>query len=114
MLRIARRSIRPDGHLVFTAFLDEHTEGGHSLIDYLERVYREQARLAGDELPSIEEARAQRERVPFLDVDPTRPLTWAMYMRDYAMELIEGAGWRVDDVREPTALRQHLFTCSPT
>jgi len=113
MLQVLRPRVRPEGRLAFTVFLDEPTEGGHSLTDFFERMYLEQAVRDGEELPPIEELRAQHTPVPFLDADPTRPLTWALYSREHALELIDGTGWRVDDVLLPTALHQHLVVCSP-
>lgn len=113
MLHVVRRRIRPDGRLVFTAFLDEPTDGGHSLIDVLASGVREQVRRAGGVPPSVEEVCAARTILPFVDLDPSRPLTYAMYSREHALELIDGTGWRVEEIRPPTALRQHLFVCAP-
>lgn len=113
MLHVVRRRIRPDGRLVFTAFLDEPTDGGHSLIDVLASGVREQIRQAGGVPPSVEEVCAARTILPFVDLDPSRPLTYAMYSPEHAVELIDGTGWQVEQVRPPTALRQHLFVCSP-
>lgn len=113
MLHVVRRSVRPGGRLVFTAFLDEPTEGGHSLTDFRVRVHIEDVRRSGGEPQSVDEARAARTVVPFVDVDPSRPLTYALYSREHALELVDGTGWQVDLVLEPTVLRQHLFVCSP-
>ncbi len=113
MLEHVRRHIRPNGRLVYTAFLDEPTKGGHSLVDFLGRTFLEMERRDGRLLGTVEEEWAKQDRVPFVDVDPTRPLTWAMYSREHAIELVEGTGWRIDAIRPPVALRQHLFVCSP-
>ncbi|MCB0907585.1 MAG: class I SAM-dependent methyltransferase [Nocardioidaceae bacterium] len=108
MLRLLRRYVRPDGMLFFTVFLDELTEGGHSFPDIIDR------RMGGPESGlSIAERQSARTVVPFHDADPSRPLTYAIYAREYAMALIDGTGWEVVEVRDPIREAQHQVVCRP-
>ena len=108
MLKLMRRHVKSDGTLFFTIFIDELTEGGHGLADLYNK------KLGGDrDAPSRELRQAVRSIAPFKDIDPKRPLTYAMYSREYALELIEGTGWEIQEVREPIPYAQHHMICRP-
>jgi hypothetical protein len=49
----------------------------------------------------------------FKDLDPSRPLLWAVYSERYARELIEGTGWEVVSLWPPDEYIQHHFVCAP-
>jgi SAM-dependent methyltransferase len=49
----------------------------------------------------------------FRDMDPKKPLAWAVYSERYARELIEGTGWRVETLSPPEPFIQHHFVCAP-
>jgi hypothetical protein len=49
----------------------------------------------------------------FRDLDPSRPLLYALYTREHALELIEGTGWRVAGVFPPDLHLQHHIVCTP-
>jgi len=109
MLKLLRRYVRPDGWLVYTLFVDELTDGGHGLIDSVER------KLSRDrpEETSPVMVTAARQVEPYRDVDPSRPLTYALYSREHAHELIEGTGWEPVQLVPPTEHAQHIFVCRP-
>ena len=108
MLRLMRRYVKPDGTLFFTVFIDELTAGGHGLADHYDR------KVGGENQESSRELRqAVRRVVPFRDVDPKRPLTYAMYSRDYALELMADTGWEVRELRDPIPYAQHHMICTP-
>jgi len=50
----------------------------------------------------------------FKDLDPDRPLLWAVYSERYARELIEGTGWNVVTLSRPDVYIQHHFVCAPS
>jgi SAM-dependent methyltransferase len=108
MLQMLRRYARPDGTLFFTVFIDELTEGGHSYPDIVDR------RMGGPESGvSLADRQASRKVVPYVDADPSRPLTYAIYSRQHALELIDGTGWEVVEVRDPIREAQHQVICRP-
>jgi cyclopropane fatty-acyl-phospholipid synthase-like methyltransferase len=109
MLKILRRYIRPEGRLVYTLFVDELTDDGHGLVDFFQRTLSRD----GSDRPSPEVAAAVRQVVPFRDVDPSRPLTYALYSREHAYELIDGTGWEPQQLVPPTEHAQHIFVCRP-
>jgi SAM-dependent methyltransferase len=109
MLKVLRRHIRADGRLVYTLFIDELTDEGYGLMDSLQRTVAE----GMTDLRSSAAANAPRRVVPFRDVDPSRPLTYALYSREYAHELIGGNGWKPLQLVPPTEHAQHIFVCRP-
>jgi SAM-dependent methyltransferase len=109
MLKILRRYIRPEGRLVYTLFVDELTDDGHGLVDFFQRMLSR----ARSDRSSRAMATAVRQVVPFRDVDPSRPLTYALYSRDHAHELIDGTGWEPLQLVPPTEHAQHIFVCRP-
>ena len=98
MLRVLRPYIRENGRLVFSLFVDELSGTGYGLIE----------QIVGDAA-----AGWKPSGVPFRDAKPGKPLYWALYSREYAFELIEDTGWKVEDLLMPTAEVQHHFICSP-
>jgi SAM-dependent methyltransferase len=98
MLQMLRRYVIPDGHLFFSLYVDEQTSSGKGLMDGF--VQRGGAVYVG-------------ATKTFADLKPDSPLEWALYSRDYAFELIEGTGWEVERLDDPTDYIQHHFTCRP-
>jgi len=106
MLRLLRAYVKPDGRLFFSVYIDELTEEGHGLMDKV-------ALAAGDShVGNIE---------TFQDLNPEKPLDWAMYSERYARELIEATGWRAlrlsPPATDPSSGRifiQHHFVCAPS
>ena len=109
MLKLLRRYVRPDGRLVYTLFVDELTDGGHGLTDSFHRMLLRDP--PGEPSPAMTTAGRQVE--PYRDVDPSRPLTYALYSREHAHELIEGTGWEPVQLVPPTEHAQHIFVCRP-
>ena len=101
MLKLLRPCVEDHGHLFFTLFINEPTEGGCGLAD----------RLARDLPPDT----PPQAPPPFLDLDPEQPLRWALYSREYALELIENTGWQVERLLDPLGDNQiqHHFICTP-
>lgn len=107
MLRLLRPYAKADGKLVFSLFVNEETEGGYGHIDDVARVLKNNAQL----VPSSASSRAE---VPdFVDSDPERPLTWALYSRSHALNLVEGTGWEVESLNDPEEYIQHYMICRP-
>ena len=114
LLQILRRHVRPDGVLFFTIFLNELTADGLGLADVIAEKAREG--LQGVELPQeAVDAALAADRVvePYIDLRPEVPLTWPMYSREYALELVEASGWGVDEVLDPNPHAQHQVICRP-
>ena len=114
VLQLLRRFVRPTGRLFFTLFIDEKTAGGHGLIDGLGRA------IGASTDPEVKQAISSRLRSPvrpqplgFRDLDPSRPLLYALYSREHALELIEGTGWEVLSVSDPDVHLQHHIVCAP-
>ncbi len=97
MLAIMRRHAAPDGRLVFTAFIDERTGGGHGLVDQYHRAL-------GDDIGP---------HVPYRDFAPDDVLRVALYSEEYARELVDRSDWRLISIDEPTPYAQHTFTLAP-
>lgn len=98
MLKLMRRYASPGAKLLFTLYLDEVSNTGHGLIE---------------QIASKREGAYQPSGKPFFDAIPDKPLQWALYSREYALELMEGTGWQVEKLCMPNALAQHHFICRP-
>lgn len=98
MLKVIRPHIRAGGKLIFSLYIDEVSGTGYGLI---EDIARDQG------------AEWQPSGLPFRDAFPGKPLQWALYSREHAIELIEGTGWRVENLYMPAQPIQHHFVCSP-
>jgi SAM-dependent methyltransferase len=107
MLQVLRPHVKDSGHLFFSLYIDETTEGGHGFRDAVER------RLEAD--PSLREDApdGESEWPGFRDVYPERSLLVASYTRELVMELIEGTGWDVVKVLDPHQYIQHSIVCRP-
>jgi SAM-dependent methyltransferase len=103
MLRVLRRYIKPGGKMIFSAFLNETSAGGHGFIDR----FTAQLVKQGIELTAEGETRG------FVDFDEKDPLKIALYTREYALELFEGSGWEIESINEPREYIQHYFVCHP-
>jgi SAM-dependent methyltransferase len=107
MLHVLREHVRPDGHLFFSLFVNEETEGGHGFVDSMVRAVRDRPEL-------VERRRTTGTETPrFRDVFPAHPLRVALYSEDYARELMEGTGWRPVKLLPPDRYIQHSFLCVP-
>ncbi len=111
MLKLLRRYARPDTRLLFTLYLDELTEGGHGLMDGFARMLANtEAGVRHDVAKRVESMSGHRD---FRDLDPSRPLLWAVYSEGYARGLIEDSGWTVLSLSPPGRYIQHHFVCAP-
>lgn len=97
MLELMASRSHPDTRLVFTAFVDEHTAGGHGLVD-------EYSKATGSDVSTGE---------PFRDFFPDDVLRVALYSRPHLEEIIEASPWRLISIKEPTPHAQHLLTLEP-
>jgi SAM-dependent methyltransferase len=106
LLRILRNHVKPDGRLFFSVYLDELTDDGHGLMDKV-------AATAGIErVGEIEE---------FADLNPKKPLDWAVYSQPYFRGLLDATGWTPLKLSPPAAdpsigrvYIQHHFVCAPS
>ncbi len=114
MLKLLRRYARQGTRLIYSLYIDEFTEGGHGLMDHLGRSLLEnQQALQGAITDSVDPATGSRRIEPYRDIDPSRPLLWAVYSESHARELIEGTGWTVLSLSPPAEYIQHSFLCAP-
>ena len=97
MLAIMRRYAHADTRLVFTAFLEVHTAGGHGLIDQYTKA------LGHD--PSSGD--------PYRDFAPDDVLRVALYSEELARSIIDRSQWSLISIQDPTEHAQHLFTLEP-
>lgn len=98
MLRLMRRYAKDDGKLMYTLYLDERTFNGYGLIEAFALKLDKQYKPSG---------------VRFRDAHP-ETLKWAVYSREYALELMKDTGWEIDEVRLPNQWAQHQFICRAT
>jgi SAM-dependent methyltransferase len=104
MLRLLRPLIKPSGKIMYSLFVNEMTEGGYGLRDFLATSPMYGATIVqGDTVPD------------FVDVDRSNPLKWAVYSRAYALALIEGTGWELESLTDPIVdgQIQHHIVCRP-
>jgi SAM-dependent methyltransferase len=113
MLKLLRRHARPDGRLIYTLFINELTEGGHGLIDAWARTLDPADSRVREEIERHLDASGTRRIPPFMDLDATHPLRFAVYSEQFARELAEGTGWEVLSVSPPDIHVQHHMVCAP-
>jgi SAM-dependent methyltransferase len=111
MLKLLRRFTKPDGRLFFTLYIDERTTNGYGLMDGWHHLL---SRLPSEELAQYVEEHPEMAGPieTFRDLDPTRPLTWAVYSESYARELIRSTGWHALNLSPPDEYIQHHFVCA--
>ena len=111
MLKLVRRFAQPESRLFFTLYVDERTAGGHGLMDSWSEVL---AQVPPKDLERHLEKHPESAGPikTFRDLDPTRPLNWAVYAEPYARELIEGTGWYAISLSPPDEYIQHHFVCA--
>jgi SAM-dependent methyltransferase len=111
MLKLLRRFAKPDGRLFFTLYIDERTADGYGLMDGW---HRRLSRLPAEELARYMEEHPDSAGPieTFKDLDPTRPLTWAVYSESYVRALIRNTGWRELSLSPPDEYIQHHFVCA--
>lgn len=114
MLKVLRRYARPTTRLLYSLYVDELTDDGHGLMDtFATWVSDNEESLTRVISDHVDPATGARQVVPFKDLDPTRPLLWAIYSESYARELIQGTGWTVLSLSPPGKYIQHHFLCAP-
>lgn len=96
MLKLMRRYASDDARLIFSLYIDELSNNGHGLIEQIALKQSEPY---------------QSGETPFRDAHPSKPLLWALYSREYALELLADTGWEVQELCMPNALAQHHFIC---
>ena len=114
MLKLLRRYARPETRLIYSLYIDELTEGGHGLMDFWGRMIADnKEEFQGAIADHVDPSTGSRRVDSFKDLDPSRPLFWAVYSEDHARELIEGTGWTVLSLSQPSEYIQHHFLCAP-
>jgi hypothetical protein len=113
MLVLLRQYAASDTVLFFSLYIDELTDGGHGLVDGMTKAMA----AKGTHTPALDDlvdgTTGARPIEKYRDLDPSRPLFWALYSQAYARELIEGTGWRVATLSPPDRYIQHHFVCTP-
>jgi SAM-dependent methyltransferase len=112
MLKLLRRFAKSDGRLFFTLYVGERTPGGHGLMDSWSKIL---GRVRHEDLERHLEKHPETAEpiTTFRDLDPTRPLNWAVYSEGYARELVDGTGWYALSLSPPDEYIQHHFLCAP-
>lgn len=114
MLKLLRRFAKPGTVLLYSLYIDELTPGGHGLMDSWARTLSEAGERFDDALAEhIVHDTGARRIAPFKDLDPSRPLRWALYSESFARQLIDGTGWKVVGLSRPDLYIQHHFVCNP-
>ncbi len=117
MLRLLRRHVKPDGRLALCLFLidSEHppalAEAIRRRLNSNDPAIRAETEASLDR--ALRQAAGAGHDPRFVDADPDRPLAQARYTRDYAIELIDGAGWAIDAIHPPERHLRHLVVCRP-
>jgi SAM-dependent methyltransferase len=116
MLRLLRRHAQPDGRLLFSLFLRDAdyqaplkrgVEAGLASPDPDVRRRTEAA------VAQMLERRAGEADPRFVDEVPEQPLLIASYEPEYALELVNGTGWRVLELHPRERFIQHYMICAP-
>ncbi|MCC5950700.1 MAG: class I SAM-dependent methyltransferase [Acidimicrobiia bacterium] len=97
LLGAARAVASPDGLLLASVFLPEPSEGGHGIYDSMRRWFD----------------RATFDEQGFADLNPRSPLKWAVFRRDAIVEIAVAAGWKVEAIRPPSPVAQHVLVLRP-
>lgn len=109
MLKLLRPYVKPEGKIFFSLFVYEPTAGGHGLIDGINRSVREKGGV------TIESEESSSQDIPdFVDLNTERPLTWAVYSREHATNLVKGTGWIIESLNDPEEFIQHYMICVPS
>lgn len=98
MLRMLRPYIKDTGRIIFSLYIEELTHNGFGLIERVTADIRDTWKPSGKE---------------FFDGIPDKPLQWAIYSRKHALELIQGTGWEIEELRLPNSHVQHHIICRP-
>jgi hypothetical protein len=106
MLQLLHRFAKPRARLFYTLFINELTDNGRGLVDSL-------ASKAGAALTSPVVEPDDSPVPDFVDMNPSDPLRWAVYSRQYALALVDGTGWHVESVSPPDIHLQHHIVCRP-
>jgi SAM-dependent methyltransferase len=114
LLVLLRRYVKPEGRLFFTLYVDELTEAGHGLMDRWAKVLAE---VPPEQLKEHMKKNSGQAGVgtieTFMDLNPKRPLEWAVYSERYMRQLIDEAGWEALTLSPPDIRVQHHFVCAP-
>jgi len=109
MLKLLRPYIKPGGRLIFSLFVNERTPGGLGFVDDITR-----RMAAQSSSPAAAGGPSAQAPVPdFVDLDPAKPLKFALYSREHALALVEGTGWAVESLNDPVEHIQHFMVCTP-
>lgn len=109
MLKLLRPYIKRGGRLIYSLFVNERTPGGLGLVDDIARRMATRSPVS-----PVTDAVSARAPVPdFVDMDPAKPLKFALYSREYAMSLVEDTGWIVESLNDPLEHIQHFMVCTP-
>lgn len=113
MLKLLRPYVRPGGKLIFSLFVNETTASGYSFIDNMQRYWTNNAAQVEQYKDRFASHLESHGPPAFVDFDPSRPLQWAIYSREHAIQLVEGTGWKIESLNDPEAYIQHYMTCTP-
>ena len=99
MARMMREHALPRTRLVITLYLDATSRDGYGFVDRFSA--------------SVGKSMLGMSKGGHVDVFEDDPLRVALYDERYARELLGRAGWRIDEIRDPTPIAQHTIVASP-
>jgi SAM-dependent methyltransferase len=111
MLRLLRRHVKDGGKLLFSLFIiDPDFES-----PFDDREARARATRRTEEIRGGDPRGPIDDDPRFIDELPSEPLKRAVYTRDFALELVDGTGWRVESIHppHPKPYIQHHMICRP-
>ena len=114
MLQMLRRYIKPDGKIIYSLFVNELTQSGMGHVDKYNKDWEsaDDNRLEPHRETFIAATKAKGPP-DFLDFYPAQPLKCALYSREYALQLVENTGWKVQSLNDPEECIQHYMICRP-
>jgi SAM-dependent methyltransferase len=116
MLRLLRRHAKPDARLLFSLYLRDSAGEAQfqRVFDRLTSPDPEVRQRTQAAFARALEHRAAQDDSRFIDEVPDDPLKIAMYEPEYALELVDGTGWKVLQLHPPEGrFIQHYMICAP-
>jgi SAM-dependent methyltransferase len=117
MLRLLRRHARPHATLLFSLIIVDDPEHPSPFVQGVAQgLASDDPMVRAQTETALAKARAHRrtqEGSRFIDAIPGSPLMLAQYEKDYALELVDGTGWKVASLHPRERFIEHFMVCHP-
>lgn len=113
MLKLLRPHVHPKGKLIFSLFVNETTPSGLGFIDNVQNMWSKNLAGLEDHKDSFTRQFKENGTLDFIDFDPAQPLKWAIFSREYAIQLVMESGWKIESINQPEEAIQHYIICTP-